>query len=160
MLIEADRLGVLGSVITIVSGLSIQDPRESYADNRQLAAERHAQYKHPDSDFMSFLLLWRSFEDQRQTLSQSSLRKYCKKQLLSFMRMREWREVHRQLRLACEGLGLRGLQQDDEDYAKIHKSLIAGSLNQLARTSEKVHAVRFVGAIPILCQVDYDGRSN
>lgn len=137
MLIEADRLGVLGSVITIVSGLSIQDPRESYADNRQLAAERHAQYKHPDSDFMSFLLLWRSFEDQRQTLSQSSLRKYCKKQLLSFMRMREWREVHRQLRLACEGLGLRGLQQDDEDYAKIHKSLIAGSLNQLARKSEE-----------------------
>lgn len=137
MLIEADRLGVLGSVITIVSGLSIQDPRESYADNRQLAAERHAQYKHPDSDFMSFLLLWRSYEEERQALSQSALRKYCKKQLLSFMRMREWREVHRQLRLACEGLGLRGCREDEEDYTNIHKSLIAGSLNQLARKSDE-----------------------
>ncbi len=139
MLIEADKLGVLESVITIVSGLSIQDPRESFADNKQLAAERHAQYKHPDSDFMSYLLLWESYEEQRQALSQSSLRKYCKKQLLSFMRMREWREVHRQLRLAGESLGLRVQREEggEKDYANIHKSLIAGSLNQLARKSDE-----------------------
>lgn len=132
MLIEASRLGCVGEVLIIVSGLTIQDPRESHSDNRQAASEKHAQYRHPESDFMSLLSLWESYEALRQSSSQSVLRKYCKKQLLSFMRLREWREVHRQLLLSCQKLGFNS-RQGEADYASIHKSLIAGSLNQIAR---------------------------
>lgn len=135
MIIEANKLGALRDVLVIVSGLSIQDPRESGTQNKQLAAEKHSVYKHPDSDFMSLVLLWESYEKQRQELSQSSLRKYCKKQFLSFMRMREWREVHRQLLLSCQRLRFRSLQ-GESDYKAVHKSLLSGSLNQIARKSD------------------------
>ena len=135
MLLEAHKLGCLREVLIIVSGLSIQDPRESNSENRQVANERQAEYKHPDSDFMSLVTLWDTYEKLRQDSPQAALRKYCKKQFLSFMRMREWREVHRQLLLASQGLGFR-VSNDDSDYASVHKSLIAGSLNQVARKSD------------------------
>jgi len=136
MLLESHKLNCLREVLIIVSGLSIQDPRESNSENKQIAIERQAEYKHPDSDFMSLVKLWDAYEALRQGSSQAVLRKYCKEHFLSFMRMREWREIHRQLLLACQGLGFR-INDEEADYASIHKSLIAGSLNQIARKSDE-----------------------
>lgn len=140
MLVEAHRLGCLSDVLIIVAALSIQDPREGSEQNKQLANERHAEYKHPDSDFLSFVNLWNTYETLRQSSSQGELRKYCKKQFLSFMRMREWREVHRQLLLSCQKIGLR-TRTGESDYAAIHKSLVVGSLHQVARKSEERHFI-------------------
>ncbi|GIT23728.1 MAG: hypothetical protein CM1200mP40_34100 [Gammaproteobacteria bacterium] len=42
MLVVASGHACLREVLIIVSALSIQDPRESYGDNRQQAQERHA----------------------------------------------------------------------------------------------------------------------
>lgn len=136
MLLESNKLNCLREVLIIVSGLSIQDPRESNSENKQVAIERQAEYKHVDSDFLSLVKLWDAYEALRQGSTQAVLRKYCKKQFLSFMRMREWREVHRQLLLACQGLGFR-VNDEEADYACIHKSLIAGSLNQIARKTDE-----------------------
>ena len=51
----------------------------------------------PDSDFLSFLKLWEFYHHLRQTVSRSQLRKACQYNFLSYNRMREWTEIHRQL---------------------------------------------------------------
>ncbi len=135
MLITADSERCLSEMLIIVSALSIQDPREIAAENRQQAREKLAQFGHQDSDFIELVNLWNAYESQRQSLSQGQLRKYCKQHFLSFMRMREWREVHRQLLLACQQLGLR-VNREPAAYAAVHKSMISGSLNQVAVRSE------------------------
>jgi len=135
MLVTADAERCLNEILIIVSALSIQDPRESGAENRQQAKERQEEFQHPDSDFLTLVNLWQAFESQRQNLTQGQLRKYCKRYHLSFTRMREWREVHRQLLLSCQQLGLR-LNREKADYAAVHKAIISGSLNQVAMRYE------------------------
>lgn len=135
MLITANREHCLNEILIIVSALSIQDPREIGADNRQQAREKLAQFEHPDSDFLGFVNLWNDYEQRRQSMSQGQLRKYCKTHFLNYMRMREWREVHRQLWLSCQQLGFR-LNQQPGSYEQVHRCIIAGSLNQIACLQE------------------------
>jgi len=132
MLITASTQNCLRELLIIVSALGIQDPREISNDNRQNAMQRLSEFNHEDSDFLSLVKLWEDYEKKRQDLNQGQLRKHCKKYFLSYMRMREWREVHHQLLLSCQKLGLR-TNKERGDYASVHKSLICGSLNQIAK---------------------------
>ena len=67
---------------------------------------------------MAWLNLWRHYEEQRQALSQGQLRKLCKREYFSFMRMREWRDIHVQLTIACRQQNLRPSQMlpEEENY--------------------------------------------
>lgn len=132
MLITASTQNCLRELQIVVSALGIQDPREISSDNRQQAMQQLAEFNHEDSDFLSLVKLWEDYEKKRQDLNQGQLRKHCKKYFLSYMRMREWREVHHQLLLSCQKLGLR-MNREVGDYEGIHKSLISGSLNQIAK---------------------------
>lgn len=105
MLVEAQKQGSLREVLTIVAFLSIQDPRERPADARQQADAAHAAFADPKSDFIGVLNLWREYERAHEELTQSKLRDWCSRHFLSFLRMREWRELHRQLRLVVQELG-------------------------------------------------------
>lgn len=135
MLIEAHKNRALNELLIITSALAIQDPRERPAEKQQAADQRHREHYHYDSDFMSFVQLWESYEEQRQALSQNQLRKYCKQQFLSFMRMREWRDLHRQLALACKDIGLK-VNDEVASYGDVHKSLLAGLLSHLGSKDE------------------------
>ena len=136
MLIEADKNRALNELLIITSALAIQDPRERPAEKKQAADQRHREHYHDDSDFMSYVQLWESYEEQRQELSQNQLRKYCKQQFLSFMCMREWRDLHRQLALACKDIGLK-VNDEAADYGDVHKSLLAGLLSHLGSKDEE-----------------------
>jgi len=105
MLVEGEALHSLRELITIVSFLSIQDPRERPADARQQADAAHALFADPKSDFIGVLNLWRAYHDAHEELTQSKLRDWCSRHFLSFMRMREWRELHRQVLLVVAELG-------------------------------------------------------
>ncbi|MDD9957897.1 MAG: ATP-dependent RNA helicase HrpA [Gammaproteobacteria bacterium] len=131
MLVIADSHACLREILIIVSALSIQDPRELSAENRQQAQERLAQFTHEDSDFMSLVNIWDDYELKRQDYSQNQLKKHCRTYFLSYMRMREWREVHRQLLVTSQQLGFR-MNKEPGTYEAIHKAIIAGSLNQIA----------------------------
>ncbi len=135
MLVVAKSLGCLKELLVIVSALSIQDPRDIPAEGRQLAVERLAKFSHPDSDFLSLAKLWEDYEVIRQQSNQNQLRKYCKRNFLSYSRMREWREIHRQLLLSCQSMGWR-VNQQAGDYRAIHESIISGSLNQIATKTD------------------------
>jgi len=130
MLIAADSEGSLKEVLVIASALAIQDPRERPYDHQQAADEKHRYFQDENSDFMALLNLWNFYEEQRQQLSQNKLRKFCRENYLSFLRMREWRDIHRQLHLMCRELKLR-VNQDDADYGAIHKALLTGILGNL-----------------------------
>ncbi|MBT2145401.1 MULTISPECIES: ATP-dependent RNA helicase HrpA [unclassified Rhodanobacter] len=105
MLVEGGKLHALRELLTIVSFLSIQDPRERPGDARQQADAAHAAFADPKSDFVGVLNLWRAYHDAHEELTQSKLRDWCSRHFLSFMRMREWRELHRQLLLVVQELG-------------------------------------------------------
>ena len=105
MLVEGEKLHSLRELLTIVSFLSVQDPRERPSEARQQADAAHAAFADPKSDFVGVLNLWRDYHTAHEDLTQSKLRDWCSRHFLSFMRMREWRELHRQLLLVVQELG-------------------------------------------------------
>ncbi|WP_196157657.1 ATP-dependent RNA helicase HrpA [Reinekea sp. G2M2-21] len=135
MVIAAHRHKALNEVLIIASALSVPDPRERPQDKQQAAAEKHAQDKDVDSDFLAFFNLWNRYEEQRQALSQNHLRKFCKTQFLNYLRMREWRDIHRQLALMCKQLGFK-LNANPASYESVHKSLMSGLLSHIATHKE------------------------
>ncbi len=105
MLIAAKSHACLREMTVIASFLGIQDPRERPADAREAADNAHAQFADPNSEFLGVLKLWDGYRAAHEDLTQSKLRAWCEKRFLGFLRMREWRELHRQLLLTCEELG-------------------------------------------------------
>jgi ATP-dependent helicase HrpA len=105
MLVAAQAAGCLRPMLVIASFLGIQDPRERPADARGAADTAHAQFADGRSEFVGVLRLWDAYRQAHEDLTQSKLRDWCGRHFLGFLRMREWRELHRQLRLLCEELG-------------------------------------------------------
>ncbi|GJQ30886.1 MAG: ATP-dependent helicase [Phycisphaerae bacterium] len=87
----------LGDVLVIVAALAVQDPRERPMDKAADADAAHARFRDLRSDFLGFLRLWDWWQDSRRHLSGSKLRRACKEAFISFVRMREWEDTHRQL---------------------------------------------------------------
>ncbi len=138
MILAAVDRSVLPELLVIVSGLAVQDPRERPADKRAQSDQSHARFNHPRSDFLSWLNMWRYYETQRQALSQNQLRKLCKREYLSYLRMREWRDIHGQLLIACRQLGLKPKPElpEEEHYEGVHCALLSGLLGNVAQWDE------------------------
>nr|WP_221189524.1 DUF3418 domain-containing protein [Microbacterium proteolyticum] len=104
MLIEARRHDVQPEVLAIVSGMSIQDVRERPEERREEADRFHARFTDPTSDFLSLLNLWDYLQEKQAELGSSAFRRLCRSEHLNYVRVREWVDVHRQLRsLGSEG---------------------------------------------------------
>ncbi len=136
MLIAAKHHGCLREVMIIAAYLSIQEPRERPGDAREAADRAHAEFIDAQSEFVSILKLWDAYKTAHEDLTQSKLRGWCEKKFLGFLRMREWRELHRQLLLSAEQLGW---QQNDvaAEYPLLHRALIAGLPGNIGHKSEK-----------------------
>jgi ATP-dependent helicase HrpA len=105
MILAAAGEGVTEEVLVITAALSVQDPRERPMDKQEQADAAHYQFRHPASDFLSYLKLWDWFHDQARHLSTSKLRHLCRENFLSYLRLREWQDVHGQLRTAVGQMG-------------------------------------------------------
>ncbi|RJU10434.1 ATP-dependent RNA helicase HrpA [Xanthomonas campestris] len=105
MLVAAQQHGCLREMIIIAAFLGIQDPRERPPEAREAADNAHALFADARSEFVGILRLWDAYRQVHEDLTQSKLRDWCGRHFLGFLRMREWRELHRQLRLLCEELG-------------------------------------------------------
>lgn len=84
-------------ILIIASALEVQDPRERPTDRQEAADEAHAQFHDPHSDFLSYLKLWRHYQALRESSGQRQLRRKCQESFLSYQRLREWTDIHRQL---------------------------------------------------------------
>ena len=91
-------------MLVIVSALSIQDPRERPVDKQAQADQSHARFKSERSDFEALHTLWRYLKDQQKALSHSAFRRTCKAEYLHYLRIREWQDLHSQLRAACRSV--------------------------------------------------------
>jgi ATP-dependent helicase HrpA len=106
MILAAREENVVEDVLIIASALSVQDPRDRPLENPDAADQAHAKFRDETSDFLTFLHLWNWFHEQEKHLSGSKLRKACRANFISYMRMREWRDVHEQLRELVMEMGL------------------------------------------------------
>ncbi len=136
MVLAAKDEQCLTEVLIIASALSVQEPRERPHDKQQLADERHKAFSDERSDFLAYVNIWRSYHDQAKHLSNNKLRRWCRDNFISYLRMREWHDVHVQLKSLVSELGWRPNQQPAE-YDGIHRALLAGLLGNVANKSEK-----------------------
>jgi ATP-dependent helicase HrpA len=136
MLLAAQENGALREILIIVSALTLQDPRERPFDKQQAADEKHSRFKDEQSDFLSYLKLWDYFHEQRKHLTQNKFRALCQKEFLSYMRLREWHEIHQQLHQILLEMG--GKENEAEaGYDAIHLSLLTGLLGNIGLKDEE-----------------------
>jgi ATP-dependent helicase HrpA len=141
MLLQSQHEHATRELLIIAAGLSIQDPRERPLEQKDAATAAHKRFADPRSDFLSLLNLWNAFHDQWETLrTQSQRRKFCRANFLSYLRMREWQDLHAQLHEALEALEDQGrlrLNESNADYDAIHRSILAGLLGHVATRAER-----------------------
>jgi ATP-dependent helicase HrpA len=130
MVVAAHQNGCLSEVLVIVAALSIQDPRERPSDAEAAADAQHAQFTSKESDFLSLLNLWRHLDEQQQELSSTRFRKLCKTEFLHYLRVREWQDLHSQLRRITRGMGMTA-NDIPADTRQVHICLLAGLLSHI-----------------------------
>jgi ATP-dependent helicase HrpA len=133
MVIEADKQDCVAEVMVITAALSIQDPRERPVDKQQQADEKHARFTDKESDFFSYLNLWRYLREKQQELSGNQFRRLCRSEFLNYLRVREWQDIYSQLRQVARTLNLT-LAEDREELADgphVHTALLSGLLSHL-----------------------------
>ncbi|WP_218005270.1 ATP-dependent RNA helicase HrpA [Actinomadura macra] len=130
MVLEADKNGCVREVLVIAAALSIQDPRERPAEHQQAADERHRRFADPTSDFLAYLNLWNYLREQQRELTGSAFRRMCKNEFLHFLRVREWQDLHGQLKQVAKSLGVT-LNTADAAPDRVHVSLLAGLLSHI-----------------------------
>ena len=141
MLVEADRNGALREVLVIAAALSVQDPRERPTEQRQAADEKHARFAEDGSDFLAFRNLWTYVADLRKEMGGSRFRKTLREEFLHYLRIREWQDLHAQLRSAARNAGMTLTDTDATAPMsgaasgpladRIHISVLAGLLSQV-----------------------------
>lgn len=153
MLVAANSHDVLQEMTVIAAFMGIADPRERPADAKEAADNAHRLLQDASSEFLGIIHLWRAYRQAHEDLSQSQLRKWCERYFLSYLRMREWRELHRQLLISCQELQwtLTGwqaiesklaIQSGDakasaQHYRLIHRALLAGLPTQIGHRNDK-----------------------
>ena len=136
MLLQARTENVLPEMLVIAAGLSVPDPRERPEEAREAAAAAHKTFLAEGSDFLTLLAIWQASASAEGS---NALRRFCKKNYLSNVRMREWRDIHRQLTEAVAGrAALAPTHAPGPAIADgVHRSVLTGLLGQIALRQER-----------------------
>src|SRR6185295_14801266 len=105
MILAGAERGCLEQVLVLAAALGIQDPRERPRAAEQKADDLHRRFRDERSDFVGLWRLW-AFVNEAAQRGSSQLRRTCQANFLSFSRVREWREVRRQLAEVASELDL------------------------------------------------------
>ena len=136
MIIAAREHGCLAEMLIIASAVSVQDPRERPQEKAGAADQAHAQWKDEKSEFLSWLKLWNAGDEIWKHESSSKQRQWCRQNFISWMRLREWRDVYGQLVTLCHEHGWKE-NQIAASYEAIHKALLTGLLGNIGLKSEE-----------------------
>ncbi|MFN7507276.1 MAG: DUF3418 domain-containing protein, partial [Limnobacter sp.] len=136
MLFEASQRECLSELLVLASALSIQDPRDRPIDAQEAADNAQQQFDDTDSDFMSFLKLWKYYIGlKEQSLTNREMKNTLQRKYLSANRLREWGEVHQQLTsMVKEQKWV--LNTKAAEYDQIHMALMAGLLGNIGLKHE------------------------
>ena len=134
MILAARDRGSLAEVMVIAAALSTQDPRERPPERQAAADQAHARFRGPEheqkSEFLWFWNLWKAWEEVQRHETSSKQKAWCKANFMSWLRLREWRDVFTQLHTLCAE---HGWKENDKpaSFEAIHKALLAGLLGHV-----------------------------
>jgi ATP-dependent helicase HrpA len=141
MLVESKSRACLTEALVIVAALSVPDARERPLDAREAADRAHAKFSDEHSDFTALLNVWRWFqtingEGDEDKLSHRKQVQACRDQFLNWLRLREWRDIYRQLADTLDDLGWKiptpqivripSFKNEPVLYEQLHRSVLAG----------------------------------
>ena len=136
MVLAAKSENALREVLIIAAGLSVQDPRQRPSERAAAADEAQKRFDDEKSDFLSWIKLWNFFEETlAHRKSSHKLHEACRDHFLSFNRMREWRDIHGQLKELVAELGWR-ISETPATYQQVHRALLAGLLGNVGTKTE------------------------
>jgi len=137
MILAGVEQGCLAEVLILAAALNIQDPRERPRGAEQKADPLHQRFRNEHSDFVGLLKLWAFVREAKGT---GELRRLCRDNFLSFVRIREWAEVHRQLDDVAKELHLSGAKtvakpagSAAELELRLHRALLTGLLSKIGQ---------------------------
>ncbi|OJZ74750.1 ATP-dependent RNA helicase HrpA [Mycobacterium paraffinicum] len=138
MILQAQTEGCVREVLVLSAALTIPDPRERPTEREEAARQKHARFADEDSDFLSYLNLWRYLRAQRKELSGNQFRRMCRDEFLHYLRIREWQDLVGQLRSIARDLGIveDAASEEPADPARVHAALLAGLLSHVGMRRE------------------------
>lgn len=131
MILAARDQQALKEVLIIASALSVQDPRDRPIEAQEQADQAHRRFADERSEFLQWLKIWNWFEEAiAHKKSNKQLHDECRKNFLSQLRLREWRDVHSQLLTVVREHGWR-LNEAEATFEQIHLALLTGLLGNI-----------------------------
>ncbi|MDP8984865.1 MAG: ATP-dependent RNA helicase HrpA [Pseudomonadota bacterium] len=128
-LLESKRFHAESELLAIVAGLSVPDARLADSDGAGEASPaaipaEDRRGEDSKSEFSSLVRLWRAYRKAREG-SRRELRRWCKEQGLSLLRLSEWEDVYGQVADRAAELGIVA-QRRPASYTGVHRALLAG----------------------------------
>ncbi len=135
MILAAREEGCLAEMLVIASALAAQDPRDRPQESAAAADQAHAKWKDEKSEFLSYTKLWHATDEIWKHESTNKQRQWCRQNFISWLRVREWRDVHGQLGTLCHE---HGWQENPlpASFESVHKALLAGLLGHIGLKHE------------------------
>lgn len=135
MLLAAIPQRCVTEILVITAALSVQDPRERPLENRDTADLAHATFHHQESDFLTFLNLWKFLQQESALRSKSQFRTLCTQHFLSWTRIIEWQDTHQQLLDLLHEQNIT-IDQTESSYEAVHRALLTGLLDNIGLKDE------------------------
>jgi len=131
LLLAARDFHCLSEMVILAAALSIQDPRDRPQALREQSDRAHEEFRDEQSDFVQLLNLWKFFDEEfAHKKSNRKLYETCREHFLSYVRMREWRELAGQLREMAAELKIRD-NPLPATYEQVHRALLAGLIGNV-----------------------------
>ena len=131
MILQARDEHALSEVLIIASAISVQDPRDRPLEEQEAADQMHRRFRDERSDFIAYLNIWNAYHKQMEKASQNQMRKFCKAHYLSYVRMREWRDIHAQIHQTLKEIGRFSFNSEHAEYDAIHRAVLTGLLGNM-----------------------------
>ncbi|MGE5615931.1 MAG: ATP-dependent RNA helicase HrpA, partial [Bacillota bacterium] len=135
MLAASREFDCLAEMVILGAALSIQDPRDRPQDKREASERAHEEFRDDASDFVQLMNLWAFFDAEFvHKKSNRKLYETCREHFLSYVRMREWRDLAGQLREMASEFRIRE-NTKPATYERIHRALLTGLLSNVGMKS-------------------------
>ncbi|MDE2423431.1 MAG: ATP-dependent RNA helicase HrpA [Betaproteobacteria bacterium] len=129
MLIAAQEYQCVTETLIITSFLSVQDPRERPFELRAQADTQHKKFADTQSDFITILNIWHQYLKEIDGTKKQKLR-WCLEHFLNYKRMREWHDLHHQLKHNVHSMGIVPSEKE-ATYEQLHRALLSGLIGQI-----------------------------
>jgi ATP-dependent helicase HrpA len=131
MLIAAREFDCASEMVILAAAASIPDPRDRPQALREQSDRAHEEFRDDSSDFQQLLNLWNFFDTEfAHKKSNRKLFETCREHFLSYVRMREWRDLAGQLREMAGELKIRE-NKTPATYEQIHRALLTGLIGNV-----------------------------